>query len=245
MKVFWVVLGLVCLCLGSVGIVLPILPTVPFYLATVFCFTKGSKRLHRWFVGTKLYEKYLESYVKEKRMTMAAKVKLCVTVTIVMGIGFFMMKEVPVGRIILAIVWISHIIVVFFKIETKPVEIEEKRQKEQQVVTRMIELYCRKKHKDCRKDTVDEKNTVGGHKKYTLCEDCRRLSEYAVARSEKCPFMENKTFCSNCKVHCYKPEMREEIRKVMRFSGPRMLLYHPGMAIWHVVTGFQEKRKEV
>lgn len=229
MKLFWAALGILCLCLGSIGIVLPVLPTVPFYLATVFCFTKGSEKLHRWFVGTKLYEKYLDSYVKEKKMTIAAKVKLCVTVTIVMGVGFLMMKEVMVGRIILGIVWFCHIIIVFFKIDTKPVETEEKRQKEQAVVTKMIELYCRKNHK--------------GSKENILCDDCLKLSEYAVARSASCPFMENKTFCSNCQVHCYKPEMREDIRKVMRFSGPRMMLYHPCMAIWHVITSFQEKRK--
>jgi len=62
-------------------------------------------------------------------------------------------------------------------------------------------------------------------------------------RSQKCPFMEEKTFCANCKVHCYKPEMREQIRQVMRFSGPRMLLYHPVLAIWHLVCSNKEKKK--
>lgn len=55
--------------------------------------------------------------------------------------------------------------------------------------------------------------------------------------------METKTFCSNCKVHCYKPDMREKIREVMRFSGPRMLFYHPIMAIRHVMESRKEKRK--
>ena len=59
-----------------------------------------------------------------------------------------------------------------------------------------------------------------------------------------CPFMEKKTFCSNCTVHCYKPEMRERIKKVMKFSGPRMLLYHPFMAVWHVVSSRLEKKKD-
>ena len=57
-------------------------------------------------------------------------------------------------------------------------------------------------------------------------------------------FMENKTFCSNCRVHCYKPEMREKIREVMRFSGPRMLLCHPILAVWHVVCSVAEKKKQ-
>lgn len=56
--------------------------------------------------------------------------------------------------------------------------------------------------------------------------------------------METKTFCSNCRVHCYKPAMREKIRQVMRFSGPRMLFYHPMLAIRHVVESKREKRRE-
>ena len=57
------------------------------------------------------------------------------------------------------------------------------------------------------------------------------------------PFMKEKTFCANCKVHCYKPEMREKIRKVMRFSGPRMLLYHPALAVWHLICSKKEAKK--
>lgn len=102
---------------------------------------------------------------------------------------------------------------------------EKKRKKEQRVVAEMITLYCRKNHKNGE-----------------VCPECRKLIAYAEARSEHCPFMEQKTFCSNCKVHCYKPEMREKIRKVMRFSGPRMLLYHPLLAIWHVVCSRKEKK---
>lgn len=104
--------------------------------------------------------------------------------------------------------------------------VEKKRQREQAVVAEMIALYCRKKHR-----------------KGELCPDCQQLSDYAKLRSERCPFMEQKTFCSNCKVHCYQPEMREKIRAVMRFSGPRMLLYHPVMAVWHMVCSIKEKRK--
>lgn len=63
-------------------------------------------------------------------------------------------------------------------------------------------------------------------------------------RSDKCPFMETKTFCSNCRVHCYKPEMREKIREVMRFSGPRMIFYHLVMAIRHVIESKKEAVRE-
>lgn len=105
-------------------------------------------------------------------------------------------------------------------------DIQAKREREKEVVSLMISLYCRKNH--------------GGK---TLCPDCAELERYARTRSDRCPFMETKTFCANCKVHCYKPEMREKIREVMRFSGPRMLLYHPVMAIRHGIESRKEKRR--
>ena len=105
---------------------------------------------------------------------------------------------------------------------------ESKRKREEKVVSFMIALYCRKNH---------------GSRKGELCPECRELADYAVSRSEHCPFMETKTFCSNCKVHCYKPEMREKIRKVMRFSGPRMIFYHPVMAVRHVIEMVKEKKR--
>lgn len=109
---------------------------------------------------------------------------------------------------------------------------EKKRQKEQYVVEEMIRLYCRKNHRK-------EKGQEG-----QMCPDCQRLSDYAQQRSQRCPFMEEKTFCANCKVHCYKPEMREQIRQVMRFSGPRMLFYHPVLAMWHLICSKKEAKKK-
>lgn len=107
-----------------------------------------------------------------------------------------------------------------------PKNIQDKRQREKEAVSLMISLYCRKNH---------------GRKE--LCPECAALRSYAMLRSDKCPFMETKTFCSNCKVHCYKADMREKIREVMRFSGPRMIFHHPILALRHVIESKKEKKR--
>lgn len=104
--------------------------------------------------------------------------------------------------------------------------VDKKRKKEQKVVKEMIRLYCHHVHHE-----------------NDICTECQELLDYAINRSEKCPFMEEKTFCANCKVHCYSPIMREKIRAVMRYSGPRMLFYHPLLASWHLICSIKEKRK--
>lgn len=105
-------------------------------------------------------------------------------------------------------------------------DIKTKIEREKETVSLMIGIYCRKKH--------------GGK---TLCPDCAALDAYARERSDKCPFMEAKTFCTNCKVHCYSTEMREKIREVMRFSAPKMIYHHPIMAIRHVIESKKEKKQ--
>ena len=93
--------------------------------------------------------------------------------------------------------------------------------REKQTVTAMIDIYCRDQH-GTRSD---------------LCPECAALQSYAMQRLERCPFGEEKSTCANCTIHCYRPAMREQIRVVMRYAGPRMIWRHPVLAVRHVLDG--------
>lgn len=119
-KALYLTLGFVGLGLGAAGAVLPLLPAFPFLLLAAFGFGKSSEKLHTWFIGTKLYKENLESYVAGKGMTKKTKVRIMVTVTILMSIGFIMMHAVAVGRVVLACVWVFHILYFIFGVKTIP-----------------------------------------------------------------------------------------------------------------------------
>lgn len=119
-KIFWITLGFVGLGLGALGAVLPLLPAFPFLLLAAFSFGKSSEKLHTWFVGTKLYKNNLESYVKGQGMTWHTKIKVMITVTLLMAFGFFMMirKDLYIPCTILAGVWIFHIVYFIWGVKT-------------------------------------------------------------------------------------------------------------------------------
>lgn len=121
-KYVFAALGCVCLGLGTVGIFLPVLPTTPLYLLTVFFFANSSQRLHDWFLGTGLYRKHLESFVKKRGMMQSTKISVICTVTLLMGFGFYMMarKGVWIPCIILAVVWVGHILYFTLCVKTIP-----------------------------------------------------------------------------------------------------------------------------
>lgn len=124
-KILWIILGCIGVGLGAVGAVLPMLPAFPFLLLAAFSFAKSSERLHTWFINTKLYKKNLESYVAGKGMTWATKIRVMITVTLLMGFGFTMMflKAIYVPCIILACVWVFHIVYFIWGVKTyKPEE---------------------------------------------------------------------------------------------------------------------------
>ncbi len=119
-KICYIVLGCIGVGLGALGAVLPLLPAFPFLLLAAFCFGRSSEKLNRWFTGTKLYKDNLESYVKGQGMTKKAKVRIMITVTVLMSIGFAMMHAVPAGRVVLGCVWVFHIVYFCLGVKTLP-----------------------------------------------------------------------------------------------------------------------------
>ena len=105
--------------------------------------------------------------------------------------------------------------------------------RERHTIRVMIEIYCHDHH---------------GHPRNspdTLCASCEALLAYANKRIDHCPFQSDKPTCAKCPIHCYKPDMREKVREVMRYSGPRMMRRHPLLSIFHLIDGITKKRENV
>lgn len=106
--------------------------------------------------------------------------------------------------------------------------IERRTRREMRTVRAMIGIYCRGRH--------------GGGRE--LCGECSELWDYAVRRVDRCPLRDDKPTCLNCPIHCYQPAMREKIRSVMRYAGPRMAWRHPVLSLYHFLDGRSGKRKD-
>ena len=126
-------------------------------------------------------------------------------------------------------------------------ELAAKRAEEAEMVSQMIALWCDGHHRGSVAGGEGAAESVVvrlGRRDVTLCPDCAELRAYALARIERCPHMGTKSFCSVCPTHCYRPEMRERIREVMRWAGPRMLRYQPIPALRHAFITIQAKRRK-
>ena len=119
-KILYIVLGCISVGLGALGAVLPVLPTVPFLMLTVFCFARSSEKLDRWFRSTRLYEENLKDFVAGKGMTKKTKIRIMVTVTLLMSIGFVVMglRGIVSGCVVLGLVWVFHIAYFVFGVRT-------------------------------------------------------------------------------------------------------------------------------
>ena len=96
---------------------MPLLPAFPFLMLAAFCFARSSEKLNNWFINTKLYKNNLESFVKGQGMTWKTKIRIMIMVTILMSVGFIMMDQVPIGRIVLGFVWLFHILYFTFGVK--------------------------------------------------------------------------------------------------------------------------------
>lgn len=117
MKVLYIVLGFIFLGLGVVGVILPLIPSTPFFLLTLFFFTKGSDRLHNWFLQTDLYKKHLKTFKEQGAMTQKSKISILTLATIMLSIGFYFTPS-TVGRCVIVTVLVIKYWVFFYKIKT-------------------------------------------------------------------------------------------------------------------------------
>lgn len=125
-KVLYVILGCIGVGLGAVGAVVPMIPAFPFLLMAAFCFARSSEKLHTWFINTKLYKDNLEDDVEGRGMTWKTRIRIMITVTLLMSIGFTMMavKSVVIGCAVLTGVWVFHIVYFIWGVRTIPVTAE-------------------------------------------------------------------------------------------------------------------------
>ena len=121
-RILYIILGCVGVGLGAVGAVVPMLPAFPFLMLAAFCFARSSEKLDRWFKGTKLYQDNLADYVAGRGMTVKTKVRIMITVTLLMSVGFIMMglKGIVTGCIVLGCVWAFHIVYFIWGVKTLP-----------------------------------------------------------------------------------------------------------------------------
>ena len=121
-KILYIIIGCVGVGMGAVGAVLPVLPTFPFLMLATVCFARSSEKLECWFKSTKLYKDNLADFVAGKGMTKKAKIRIMVTVTLLMSVGLIMMglKGIVTGCVVLGVVWLFHLVYFIFGIKTIP-----------------------------------------------------------------------------------------------------------------------------
>lgn len=113
--------------------------------------------------------------------------------------------------------------------EVEPLTEHPRITREKKTIDAMVHIYCKSHH-----DT----------QKGELCPECSTFMDYAKTRLDKCPFQEKKSTCGKCLIHCYQSSMKEQVKIVMRYAGPRMLRHHPGLAMHHIVDGFRKPPKK-
>lgn len=119
LKLLWLILAFLCLGIGAIGVVLPILPTTPFLLIASVCFAKSSDKFHKWFMETKLYKRHLDSFVTNRSMTLKTKVCILIPASIMLLFAFIVMHNIP-GRVVIGLLILFKYYYFFFRIKTVP-----------------------------------------------------------------------------------------------------------------------------
>ena len=118
-KAVLIFIGILCFVIGSIGVFIPILPTVPFLLIASVCFMKSSEELDSWFKNTNLYKDNIEALVKNRSMSRSSKKKILTTISVFMILGYVFMKDVLIGKLCLIFIWLFHFIYFIFIIKTQ------------------------------------------------------------------------------------------------------------------------------
>ena len=118
-RYIFLTIGAISFVLGTAGIVIPLLPTVPFYMLTLFCLARGSERFHKMFLESSLYQKTVGAYERDKALTLRTKLSILASVTTIMAIGAYFSQNMPVALIVMGLVWIGHVIALAFIVKTK------------------------------------------------------------------------------------------------------------------------------
>ena len=118
-RYIFLTIGAISFVLGTAGIVIPLLPTVPFYMLTLFCLARGSERFHRMFLESILYQKTVGAYERDKALTLRTKLSILLSVSTIMAVGAYFSQDMPIALIVMAFVWIGHVIALVFIVKTK------------------------------------------------------------------------------------------------------------------------------
>lgn len=111
-----------------------------------------------------------------------------------------------------------------FLTDNNKILLSKKLNSEYQALANMIGIYCQYHH--C--------------SSHLVCKSCQSLLEYALVRLDRCPYGDNKPICRKCPIHCYKKAEKQKIKKIMGFSGPRMLFYHPLVVLKHLIREWEK-----
>ena len=118
-RYIFLTVGAISFVLGTAGIVIPLFPTVPFYMLTLFCLARGSERFHKMFLESSLYQKTVGAYERDKALTLRTKLSILLSVSTIMAIGAYFSQDMPIALIVMAFVWIGHVIALVFIVKTK------------------------------------------------------------------------------------------------------------------------------